>query len=158
MFSVRGDDRLAARLNGRGFPVERYLAVELASTLRHDGDGGVADDLASVAGLAEWVREQARGGSLEGLEGPEGRGFVADEAARAEVVAVRQAVRALFARAVRPAPPSPADANRLLAVPEAIVRLNEAAARVPFAPELEWPDQEEGPPRVRQVSVGSDAT
>src|SRR4051794_28224820 len=32
------------------------LALDLALTIRHDGHGGVADDLADPAGLATWVR------------------------------------------------------------------------------------------------------
>ncbi|MGV9241275.1 ABATE domain-containing protein, partial [Streptomyces nigra] len=44
--------------------MERWLALELASTIRHDGDGGVADDLASVEGVTRWVEAQAE--SLSG--------------------------------------------------------------------------------------------
>ncbi len=131
--------------------MDRYLALELASTIRHDGDGGVADDLADVAGLAHWVRAQS--GLLDGVA--DLRGFVADEAALAEVVGVRRAVRALFARAVRPGPPSPADAHRLLPADEAQARLNEAAARAAFVPRLEWAADDEAP-RVAYRSAEPD--
>ena len=36
-----------------------HLALALAVTVRHDGHGGVADDLAEPAGLTRWVREHA---------------------------------------------------------------------------------------------------
>ncbi|WP_020576665.1 CGNR zinc finger domain-containing protein [Actinopolymorpha alba] len=115
--------------------LDRYLALELASTIRHDGHGGVADDLADVAGLTSWVRDR-----LDLLDGWGGaRDFAADEACWAEVVAVRAAVRALFARAVRPGPPSPADARRLLPVDEALARVNAAASGQPVVPRLDWP-------------------
>ncbi|MEU7252710.1 ABATE domain-containing protein, partial [Streptomyces sp. NPDC045251] len=32
------------------------IALDLALTVRHDGHGGGADDLADVAGLGAWVR------------------------------------------------------------------------------------------------------
>jgi predicted RNA-binding Zn ribbon-like protein len=80
------------------------------------------------------------------------------EPLRAEVVEVRRAVRALCAEAVRPGPPSRADAATLLPAPAAVDRLNRAAARVPVRPVLVWPADGEpelglvaGPagPRVR---------
>lgn len=113
----------------------RYLALELASTIRHDGDGGVADDLSDPDGLTGWVRSHAD------LLEPSlaAREFTADERALAEVVAVRAAVRSLFARAVGPAPPSPADAQRLLPAEQALARINEAAARRPVLLSLDWP-------------------
>ncbi|MGP4114965.1 CGNR zinc finger domain-containing protein [Streptomyces sp. 4N509B] len=144
--------------------MEGFLALELAGTIRHDGSGGVADDLATTAGLTEWVRTQQAAGLLDESHPGAAAGFVADEAARRAVVEVRQAVRALLARAVRPGPPSPADANRLLPTPQAVARLNAAAARVPLTPRLEWEEEEganERPPRVRQLpgpGGGADAT
>ncbi|NUS85510.1 MAG: CGNR zinc finger domain-containing protein, partial [Streptomyces sp.] len=48
--------------------------------------------------------------------------------------------RALFARAVRPGEPSPADAARLMPPEEAVRHLNEAAARTPTVPVLDWPE------------------
>ncbi|MFI0975636.1 CGNR zinc finger domain-containing protein [Streptomyces sp. NPDC021093] len=113
--------------------MERYLALELASTIRHDGDGGVADDLADERGAQRWIHAVGEGDFTD---------TESVRAARSELVALRQAVRALFARAVSPAPPSPADAGRLLPVDEALARLNTAAAREPIAPQLAWADGE----------------
>lgn len=109
------------------------LALDLALTIRHDGHGGVTDDLERPEALTAWVREHA-----EAL--PDTAGFEADAAALAEVREVRAAVRALFARAVRPGEPSPADAHRLLPVGEAVRRLNAAAALAPTVPVLTWDD------------------
>ncbi|MFD3501845.1 CGNR zinc finger domain-containing protein [Streptomyces sp. NPDC058678] len=120
------------------------LALDLALTIRHDGHGTVADDLADPAGLTAWVR--AHSDAL-----PEAAGLVADEAALAAVRDLRAAVRALFARAVRPAEPSPADAARLLPVPEAVRRLNAAAARTPTVPVLHWAENAE--PVVRHEAA-----
>ncbi|WP_052850555.1 CGNR zinc finger domain-containing protein [Streptomyces avicenniae] len=113
--------------------MERHLALELAGTVRHDGQGGVTDDLITPAGLTHWIRGQS-----PLLDAAVPGGITADERLRAEVVALRQAVRTLFARAVRPGPPSPADAHRLLPDEQALARLNAAAAREPVAPRLEW--------------------
>ncbi|CAL9365036.1 hypothetical protein SUDANB176_00751 [Streptomyces sp. enrichment culture] len=107
------------------------LALDLALTVRHDGDGGVADDLTDPAGLTAWVR--AHSDAVPGADR-----FTADAEGLAAVRELRAAVRALFARAVRPDEPSPADAARLLPVPEALRRLNEAAARTPTVPVLRW--------------------
>ncbi|MFF1675252.1 CGNR zinc finger domain-containing protein [Streptomyces sp. NPDC058256] len=117
------------------------LVLDLALTVRHDGHGGVADDLAEPTGLTAWVR--AHPDVLPGSEA-----YVADDLALIAVRDLRAAVRALFARAVRPAEPSPADAARLLPVPEAVARLNAAAARTPTVPVLAWPDGAD--PVVRQ--------
>jgi predicted RNA-binding Zn ribbon-like protein len=112
--------------------MDLHPALELASTVHHDGHGGVADDLADAEGLTAWVRERAEWLGVTP--------FHADESARVEVVAVRQAVRALFARAVSPGPASSADANRLLPADEAVARVNAAAARQPVTVSLAWPD------------------
>ncbi|MET7927630.1 CGNR zinc finger domain-containing protein [Streptomyces sp. NPDC005349] len=117
------------------------LALDLALTIRHDGQGGVADDLGRPEALTAWVREHA-----EAL--PDAAGFEADAAALTEVREVRAAVRALFAQAVRPADPSPADAHRLLPLSEAVRRLNAAAALAPTVPVLTWDDG--ATPLVRQ--------
>ncbi|WP_369255333.1 ABATE domain-containing protein [Streptomyces sp. R35] len=124
------------------------LALDLALTIRHDGHGGVADDLTDPAGLTAWV--QAHPDALPGADR-----FVADPVTLTAVRDVRAAVRALFARAVRPGEPSPADATRLLPVPQAVERLNTAAALVPTVPVLGW--AEDGDPVVRQEAVGADA-
>lgn len=112
------------------------LALDLALTVRHDGSGGVADDLAEPAGLTAWVRDHA-----DAL--PDTSGFVADATTLATIRELRAAVRALFARAVRPGAPSPADAAHLLPVPQALDRLNTAAARRPTVPVLHWADDTE---------------
>ncbi|MGW0708498.1 CGNR zinc finger domain-containing protein [Streptomyces sp. NPDC002643] len=107
------------------------LALDLALTIRHDGNGGITDDLAEPHGLTTWVH-----GHADVL--PEAADFVADESALTAVRDLRAAVRALFARAVSPDEPSPADATRLLPVPEALERLNRAAALAPTVPVLSW--------------------
>ncbi|ALU95527.1 MULTISPECIES: CGNR zinc finger domain-containing protein [Streptomyces] len=122
--------------------------MELASTIRHDGDGGVLDDLDTVRGARRWL--QQRPGILAAAPGD----LVVDEELREAVVDVRRAVRALFARVVSPAPPSPADAHRLLPVDEAMRLLNAAAAREPVAPQLHWPA--EGPPTAGLLSAEGD--
>ncbi|NWF25441.1 CGNR zinc finger domain-containing protein [Streptomyces sp. PKU-EA00015] len=122
------------------------LVLDLALTIRHDGRGGVADDLAETAGLTEWVRRHAEeldGAGAAGAPVPEpfrAAAFVADEASLTAVRDLRTAVRSLFARAVRPGPPSPADARWLLPEGDALERLNGAAATVPVVPRLEWAD------------------
>ncbi|MGW0422345.1 CGNR zinc finger domain-containing protein [Streptomyces sp. NPDC003015] len=127
------------------------LALDLALTIRHDGHGGVADDLSDPAGLTDWVREHA--GTL-----PDASDLAVDEEILVAVRDLRAAVRALFARAVRPDAPSPADAARLLPVPEAVARLNAAAARTPTVPVLHWTDDTE-PVVHRQPSPrGADLT
>ncbi|MFD9500034.1 CGNR zinc finger domain-containing protein [Streptomyces sp. NPDC060035] len=130
--------------------MERWLALELASTIRHDGDGGVADDLATARETTLWIHHQ---GDRLGDPAPSGE-HVADENLRLAIIELRRAVRALFARVVSPAPPSPADAHRLMPADEAIARLNAAAAREPVTPQLDWPL--EGAPAVRLLSAEND--
>ncbi|MER7490014.1 ABATE domain-containing protein [Streptomyces sp. NPDC126497] len=108
---------------------DAHLVLDLALTVRHDGDGGVTDDLTGPAALTAWVHAHPDAF-------PTARRFVADED---HLTAVRD-LRTLFAHAVRPGRPSPADAARLLPLPEALRRLNDAAARTPTVPVLEWPD------------------
>ncbi|WP_078955772.1 CGNR zinc finger domain-containing protein [Streptomyces sp. NRRL B-1140] len=154
-------------------PISRdaRLALDLALTIRHDGNGGVTDDLAGPAGLTEWVRahlellpctatkraDDQREGSATGTapqsaEGAIG-GSTADAAQLTAVRELRAAVRALFARAVRPGEPSPADAARLMPLPEAVRHLNEAAARTPTVPVLDWP--EGATPVVHRTPTGA---
>lgn len=111
------------------------------NTVRHDGHGGVVDDLADVGGFADWVA---------GCGVADAGVAVVDEALRADVVALRRAVRALFARAVRPGPASRADVGRLMPEAEAVALLNERAARAPGVPRLEWPAEADAP-RARFV-------
>ncbi|MFF7216680.1 CGNR zinc finger domain-containing protein [Streptomyces sp. NPDC008238] len=128
--------------------MERCLALELVSTIRHDGDGGVADDLGDPSALTAWVREHL----------PQDGGFVADDTALAEVLALRRAVRALFARAVAPGPASPADAGRLMPAEQALAHLNAAAARVPVVPRLVWEAQEAPVARPAPAVESADPT
>ncbi|GGY98698.1 CGNR zinc finger domain-containing protein [Streptomyces poonensis] len=130
--------------------MERWPALELASTIRHDGDGGVTDDLATVQGTTRWIRAQS---DLPAGHAPAGD-IAADEELRTEIVALRRAVRALFARAVSPAPPSPADARRLMPADQALAHLNAVAAREPVAPQMDWPL--DGAPVTRLLSAEDD--
>jgi predicted RNA-binding Zn ribbon-like protein len=127
------------------------LVLDLVLTIRHDGRGGVVDDLIDPAGLTDWVRAHP------GV-GPGAGGFAADEAGLAAVRDLRAAVRALFARAVRPGEPSPADAGRLMPVREAVERLNTAAARTPTVPVLHWDEGAEPDVRHRAVRGGGELT
>ncbi|MEU7721516.1 CGNR zinc finger domain-containing protein [Streptomyces tibetensis] len=169
------------------------LALDLALTVRHDGNGGVADDLTDPADLTAWVRahpealpagarsraddrgatpqpsdgdRHTAGADAQGMapqpgDGDSGRqaaGFTADAAQLAAVRALRAAVRALFARAVRPGEPSPADAARLMPVPDAVRHLNEAAARTPTVPVLDWPEGVTPVVHRRPADAGDDLT
>lgn len=136
--------------DGRGCLVERWLALELVSTIRHDGDGGVADDLATVQGTTHWIQEQ---GDLLAGHIPAGE-LAADENLRRAIIELRQAVRALFARAVSPTPPSPPDAHRLITADQAVAHLNTAAEQELVAPQMDWPV--EGAPTTRLLSAESD--
>ncbi|MET7446691.1 CGNR zinc finger domain-containing protein [Streptomyces sp. ADI93-02] len=130
--------------------MERWAALELASTIRHDGEGGVTDDLATAQGLEDWI---ARHRALLDDHVPAYGGTV-DEDLRLRVVEVRRAVRALFARAVSPARPSPPDAHRLMPADRAVAHLNATAALVPVVPRLDWPP--EGPPVTRLSATRDD--
>lgn len=136
-----------------------HLALDLAVTIRHDGHGGVADDLAEPAGLTRWVRAHADAlradlAAGDGATAPfTAEDFTADAAALASAVEVRTALRALFARAVRPGRPSSADAGRLPSADRALERLNAAAALVPYAPRLEWPPG--APASAARAAVGA---
>ncbi|MFI7658228.1 CGNR zinc finger domain-containing protein [Micromonospora parva] len=113
------------------------LALALVSTIRHDGNGGVADDLDDLAGLTAWLRERSEA-LREYVGGIDAPGDVVDERTRLDVVAVRRAARGLFAVAVRPGPPSRADSASLLSPQEAVAQLNRAAGAVPVRPVLSW--------------------
>ncbi|WP_051138088.1 ABATE domain-containing protein [Streptomyces canus] len=92
-------------------------------TVRHDGHGGAADDLSDLARLTAWVP-----GHAEPLPGASE--LVVDKTTLAAMRDLRAAVRALFARAVRPGAPSPADAARLPPVPEAVAAGNRPHGRL----------------------------
>ncbi|MFC4008059.1 CGNR zinc finger domain-containing protein [Nonomuraea purpurea] len=131
--------------------MERWPALELASTIRHDGNGGVADELATVQSTTRWIHQQA-----ELLAGHVGVAeLTMSEELRNEIVGLRRAVRALFAQAVSPAPPSRADAHRLMPVEQALAHLNAAAAREAIVPQLDWPTG--GTPRTGVLSTERDA-
>lgn len=118
--------------------MERELALELVGTMPHSGFEG-ADGLNTPERATAWVC------SVSGLLPAAARTEV-DEALRGRMVALRRAVRSLLARAVRPAPPSPVDAHRLVPFDQALERLNAAAARVAVRTRMHWQDQ--GPPRI----------
>lgn len=153
------------------------LAFALAATIKHDGQGGVADLLATPAETTAWLDQHHNlvtevlgrpldaaddAGADEAAADHEG----SDEAAadddgvdnagaevrdaqavlRDELVRVRRAVRALFARAVAPEPPSKADADRLMDADAALRMVNRAADRLGTM-QLDWPD--DGPPVTR---------
>ncbi|MDF6042901.1 CGNR zinc finger domain-containing protein [Streptomyces sp. JH14] len=130
--------------------MERWTALELASTIRHDGNGGVTDDLATVEGTTRWIHRQS---DLLAGHVPAGD-ITADEDLRSRIIGLRRAVRTLFARTVSPAPPSPADAHRLMPVDQALADLNAAAGRELVAPQLDWPA--EGAPTARLFSTEND--
>ncbi|MCF1596336.1 CGNR zinc finger domain-containing protein [Streptomyces muensis] len=130
--------------------MERWPALELASTIRHDGDGGVTDDLATTDGVTRWI--QARPDLLAGHV-PAGD-MAADDELRVEIIELRRAVRALFARAVSPAPPSSADARRLMPADQALAHLNAVAARETVVPQLDWPS--DGAPTAHLLSAEDD--
>ncbi|MFI9576534.1 CGNR zinc finger domain-containing protein [Microbispora rosea] len=111
------------------------LALEFVSTIRANRSGPV-DALEDVGGLTAWV-----GGHAPEL-GIDPAAFVVTAEMREEVVALRQAIRALFARAVSPGPASAADAARLPAFEPSLDLVNATAAAVPVAPRLEWPQDE----------------
>ena len=121
------------------------LALELATTVRHDGQGGIADSLETVAGVEDWLQRNAAL-VAEVL----GRHFdpaaLHPEKVQQPLLEVRRAVRSLFARAVSPEPPSKADANNLLDPVTALSQLNDAASQL-GAPHLDWP--EDGDPVTR---------
>jgi predicted RNA-binding Zn ribbon-like protein len=102
------------------------LALALANTIRHDGNGGVRDELTSTEGLTAF---------LAGAGVPD---VPATEQLLNRVIEVRTATRALFARAVQPGPASRADAHRLMPLPDAITTINGYAALVPVFPVLTW--------------------
>ncbi|MEV7891859.1 CGNR zinc finger domain-containing protein [Streptomyces sp. NPDC002817] len=124
------------------------LALDLALTIRHDGHGGVADDLGEPAGLTAWVRAHPD-------VVPNAAAYMAGDPELTAVRELRAAVRALFARAVRPGEPSPADAARLLPAPQAVELLNTAAARTPTVPVLRWADGAE-PAVERRAAHGAE--
>ncbi|KAB2351705.1 CGNR zinc finger domain-containing protein [Actinomadura rudentiformis] len=107
------------------------LTLRFASTIRARRSG-LTDALATPEGLTTWVRDQDLSPYLDTST------FTADEPVREQTVDLRQAVRALFAQAVAPTPPSTADAAALPPFPDALALVNATAA--PLSRQLEWRD------------------
>ena len=135
------------------------LAFALAATIKHDGQGGVADLLATPAEASAWLDQhhdlvtEVLGRPLDAVDDEgvddgavDDAGGDAQAVVRDELVRVRRAVRALFARAVAPEPPSKADADRLMDADAALRMVNRAADRLGTM-QLDWPD--DGPPITR---------
>ncbi|MFC0629159.1 CGNR zinc finger domain-containing protein [Kribbella deserti] len=114
------------------------LAFSLAATIRHDGHGGVLDELDTPAKVDAWIA--ANQSQAAEVIGPL-PGFEVDDEAVGRIVAVRQAVRSLFAEVVSPAPPSRADAHRLMEPARAVNELNQAAVGL-RGPLLGWEGNE----------------
>ncbi|MGV9309408.1 CGNR zinc finger domain-containing protein [Nonomuraea sp. NPDC003727] len=122
------------------------LALDFVSTIRATRSG-LLDALSDPDALTAWARSRA--GELD-LD----PGFTATSEQWRQVVELRLAVRALFARAVAPRPPSSADAARLPAFDQALAQVNAAALAVPAAPQLAW---DEDGPALSLVPVGPPA-
>jgi hypothetical protein len=122
------------------------LAFALAATIKHDGHGGVADLLSTPAETAAWVADHR-----DLVTDVLGRPLELPGVAQRELVHVRRAVRALFAKAVAPGAPSKADADRLMEVEEALRVVNGAAGRLGTT-YLEWDEE----PRVRWACTTDD--
>ncbi|MEW9526920.1 ABATE domain-containing protein [Microbispora sp. NPDC049125] len=120
------------------------LSLEFSGTIRARRSS-VTDALADTDGMTAWGRAHARELGL-------GPAFTATGELRDEVVELRQAVRALFARAVAPAPASSADSGRLPAFDVSLRLVNATASAVPLTPRLDWPP--DGPPVARFVPAG----
>src|SRR5438128_2338976 len=118
------------------------LAFALAATIKHDGHGGIADLLSTPEEAAAWLahhehlvlqvldpRPESGLGRFVHPDRPEILPNAGESGVREELVRVRGAVRALFARAVAPGPPSKADADRLMTVDDALQMVNRAADR-----------------------------
>ncbi|WP_307868650.1 CGNR zinc finger domain-containing protein [Umezawaea beigongshangensis] len=105
------------------------LALALVSTIHHD-----VDDLATPADFATWVRAHS---SVRDA---------GDADAQRRVIALRDAVRSLFARAVGPDGPDVSDAVRVL---------NEAAGGVARTAQLTW--TRHGRPEVTHHESGTPA-
>lgn len=133
------------------------LAFALAATIKHDGHGGVADLLSTPEQTAAWLAAHEQlAAQVLGPTSDLGRFMCPNRAeilpnagesgVRDELVRVRGAVRALFARAVAPGPPSKADADRLIDADAALRMVNRAADRLGTT-HLDWP--EGGVPETR---------
>src|SRR5699024_12399339 len=70
----------------------------------------------------------------------------------------RWVVRSLFACAVRPGPPSPVDAHRLLSFEQALARLNAMAGRLAVRPRVHWVVESADPPRIELDPLSQELT
>ncbi|MEV6773950.1 ABATE domain-containing protein [Nocardia sp. NPDC051030] len=107
------------------------LALRLASTIRATARG-LTDAFATPESTRNWLSTNA---SNVGAYRDVGD-YLPTEQDRLALVALRQSVRAIFAEAVAPHPPSSADANALPPFPEALAAVNQAAA--PILRQLTW--------------------
>jgi len=131
--------------------VQRELVLELVSTGRHVDFDGV-DVLQSPQWATAWVS------SVSGLL-PAGVASVqVGEDLRRQMVQLRWVVRSLFACAVRPGPPSPVDAHRLLSFEQALARLNAMAGRLAVRPRLHWVVESADPPRIELDPLSQEPT
>ncbi|MGR6915924.1 CGNR zinc finger domain-containing protein [[Actinomadura] parvosata] len=122
-----------------------FLSLDFVSTVRA-ARSGLVDSLSDVEGMTAWAREHAAELGLD-------PSFTASEELRQETVRLRQAVRALFARAVAPGPPSRADAAELPPFEEALALVNATALAAPTAPQLSW----DGEPALVTVSPADES-
>jgi predicted RNA-binding Zn ribbon-like protein len=150
------------------------LAFALAATIKHDGHGGITDLLATPAEAVTWLRDHdpLLKEVLEPLPAPDPGRLLSPIRAeilptldgaevRAALVRVRGAVRALFARAVAPQPPSKADADRLMDVDAALRIVNDAAGQLGTTylvwddePRVQWAYRTDDPVELLVAAVG----
>ncbi|WP_427889595.1 CGNR zinc finger domain-containing protein [Kribbella sp. GL6] len=117
------------------------LAFALAATIKHDGHGGISDLLATPEQTAAWLRECPTDlGRFLPPTGTEILPTLDEGRVWRELVRMRGAVRALFARAVAPGAPSKADADRLMKVEDALEVVNQAAELLGTT-RLEWDEK-----------------
>ncbi|HEY9334412.1 MAG TPA: ABATE domain-containing protein [Kribbella sp.] len=141
------------------------LAFAVAATIKHDGHGGVADLLSTPEAAAAWLAEHEQ--LVAHVLGSDLGRFVHPNRAEIfpntgdELVQIRRAVRALFARAVAPGAPSKADAGRLMDVEDALRMVNRAADELGTthlewaeAPVLRWAHRTEDPVALLIGAVG----
>jgi predicted RNA-binding Zn ribbon-like protein len=124
------------------------LAFALAATIKHDGHGGITDLLSTPEQAGAWLADHQ-----DLVTDALGQAELAEADAWPELVRIRRAVRALFARAVAPEPPSKADADRLMDADAALRLVNRAADRL-GSERLDWPAG--GDPVVRRVARTQD--
>lgn len=133
------------------------LAFELSRTVHHDGHGGVADDLDTVAGAAAWIAhaaplvaevlsrpftpanlnpERPVASANVDPERPFVSADVDPERVRPGLLELRRAIRSVFAHVVEQ--PTRADVPNLLAPAAALAHLNKTADHL-GTQHLVWP-------------------